>query len=477
MSNQNCVLMWFRRDLRLRDNIALFEAAQNAAPVVPVFVLDPNILKSDNTYSPRLKFLLHALHALDEHLQKYNTRLLVRYGDPLTELPKLVDELNATAVFLNRDYTPYAKKRDAALTDRLRIPVHCFDDAVLHAPGEVLKKDGTPYVVYTPFKKQWLQLSRRESATDYLSKELFADYDDALGSAVPSLDELGFDTTFDLPEATEDAAFGHLEAFMDGNINHYSTARNRLVAEPWKDTEPGSSYLSPYLRLGLLSPRQVYWAARAAYQRAPDTTAKDSIQDYVAELVWRDFYMHIMHFYPHVATGSFREEYDAMEWDDNPEGLQAWKDGMTGYPIVDAAMRQLKAMGWMPNRARMIVASFLTKDLLIDWREGERHFMRYLIDGDPAANNGGWQWAAGTGTDAQPYFRIFNPVSQSKKFDPDGHYIRYWIPELQDVKGQHIHEPWQMKQPPTGYPAPIVDHKAARERTLTAYKAVKDKDD
>ncbi len=474
MSNDQCVIMWFRRDLRLKDNIALFDAAQNAAPVVPVFVLDPNILHSTNTAAPRVKFLLSTLRSLDAHLQHYGSRLLVRHGDPSTEMPELIDELNATAVFANHDYTPYAKKRDGALVEKLRIPFHRTHDAVLHAPGEVLKKDGEPYVVFTPFKKQWLQLSRRETATGYLSEALFADYDTELSDGIPSLNELGFDDTFDLPAASEDAAHQHLSDFMDGNIFHYGEARNRLVAEPWNYDEPGSSYLSPYLRLGVLSPRQVYWAAREAYVQAPDDASRESVQDYVNELVWRDFYVHILDFFPHVASGSFREEYDAMEWDDNDDGLQAWKDGMTGYPIVDAAMRQLKQIGWMPNRARMIVASFLTKDLLIDWREGERHFMQYLIDGDPAANNGGWQWAAGTGTDAQPYFRIFNPVSQSKKFDPDGEYIRHWIPELRDVDNKHIHAPWELDEPPADYPAPIVNHKEARERTLAAYKALKD---
>lgn len=467
------VLMWFRRDLRVQDNLALAAALESGRPVLPLFIFDERILRSPNTRSPRLKFLLNALNALDQSFKAYGTRLQVLHGDPLPALNDLVTRFGATALYFNRDYTPFARHRDQAIQEALSISVHSFDDAVLHAPGDVLKADGEPYVVFTPFKRAWLKLNRSEARATFLENATVVDPGNTL-TTVPSLDDLGFDNTFELPVATEAAAHRHLQAFMANNIFHYNQARNRLVATPWKDTAPGSSYLSPYLRLGLLSPRQVYWAAREAYLRANDAASRESVETYVGELVWRDFYMHIMYFFPHVATGSFRPQYDHMEWLQDAAALQAWKDGMTGYPIVDAAMRQLKAIGWMPNRARMIVASFLTKDLLIDWRAGEQHFMQWLIDGDPAANNGGWQWAAGTGTDAQPYFRIFNPVSQSKKFDADGTYIRYWVPELSDVPNKYIHAPWEMNRPPQNYPAPIVDHKFARERTLQAYKAVKE---
>ncbi len=467
------VVMWFRRDLRLNDNLALEAASQQNAHIVPVFCFDPMILASDSTHSPRLAFLLAGLRALDEALRQRSSRLLILKGKPVEALANLVDQLDASAVFFNRDYTPFARKRDTEITEGLRVPVYGYDDALLHAPGEVLKDDGKPYMVYTPFKRQWLALLRRVSADDYLDTAQFFAPPDDIGKSIPTLADLGFQETFALPQAGEIAAQQHLDQFMAGNIFHYGEARNRLVTEPWRDTKPGSSYLSPYFRIGMLSPRQAYWAARDAYQQAANKPAKESVETFVSELIWREFYMHIMYFFPHVAGGNFRPEYDAVEWDTNPTALQAWKDGMTGYPVVDAAMRQLQAQGWMPNRARMIVASFLTKDLLINWREGERHFMRWLIDGDPAANNGGWQWAAGTGTDAQPYFRIFNPISQSQKFDPTGEYLYYWLPELADVAPKHIHAPWLAPNPPKAYPPPIVDHKKARERTLAAYKAVK----
>lgn len=468
------VLMWFRRDLRLQDNLAFAAAVASGAPVLPIFVLDPGILSSEKTCSPRLQFLLNALKSLDAALAGYGTRLLLRHGDPYHEIPHVMEATGVTALYFNRDYTPFARKRDTAIRAAIQAPSYGFDDALLNAPGEVLKEDGEPYKVFTPFKRTWLEQKRHEGVHIDLDKVNFLPVPSELCYDMPSLDDLGYSDAIPLPEASESAAMKHLERFMDGNIYHYKKARNRLVAKPWADTRPGSSYLSPYLRLGLLSPRQVYWAARSAYQSAEDRASREAVESYVNELVWRDFYMHIMHFFPHAATGNFRPEYDALEWDDNPDALRAWQQGQTGYPIVDAAMRQLNAIGWMPNRARMIVASFLTKDLLIDWREGERYFMQRLIDGDPAANNGGWQWAAGTGTDAQPYFRIFNPTSQSKKFDPDGEYIRYWIPELRDVPGKFMHTPWEMAEAPADYPTPIVDHKSARERTLAAYKQAKE---
>ncbi len=462
------VLMWFRRDLRLRDNLALQAAMHSGAPVIPVFILDPAILHSDKTRSPRLSFMLNALKALDGNLREYGTRLLIEHGDPVQVLSQLLDRFDATMIYFNRDYTPYARRRDNALA----VPHTSLDDAVLHAPGTVMKTDGNPYVVFTPFKKQFLRLQHPLVVNDYLDAGRFW-HIEANSSPVPTIIDLGFPESFPLPETSEKAALHRLRIFTHDAIYVYKDTRNRLVADPWHDKRPGSSYLSPYLRFGLLSPRQAYAAAQEAALKAPDQESQQSVESFISELIWREFYIHIMYHFPYVTHSSFQRKYDALGWQNDPRLLQAWKDGRTGYPVVDAAMRQLKAIGWMPNRARMTVASFLTKDLLIDWRQGERHFMHYLIDGDPAANNGGWQWAAGTGTDAQPYFRVFNPVSQSKNYDPDGSYIRHWVPELTDVPDRYIHTPWQMPNPPADYPPPIVEHQVARQRALEMYKAVR----
>ncbi|MBI5929010.1 MAG: deoxyribodipyrimidine photo-lyase [Chloroflexi bacterium] len=469
--NDAPVIHWFRRDLRLHDNLALEAAFHTGAPILPIFIFDPAILKSDWSGVPRLAFLLQALNSLDQVLQIWGGKLLVRIGDPRHVLPMIIQETGATKLFFNKDYSPFAEKRDQQIVESVNIAVATFDDAVLQTPGTVIKADGEPYTVFTPFKRQWLAHAKTPITENYLAGGRFYCLDDM--GHVPSLKDLGFgQSETEIPEASEQKAADLLHHFMQKTIQEYAEQRNILAADR-NQSQAGTSYLSPYFRFGLLSPRQVYWAARRAYSDITSPVAKESIETWVSELVWREFYMHILHFFPHVIGGSFQRKYDRLAWRYVPDELAAWQAGMTGYPVVDAAMRQLKAIGWMHNRARMIVASFLTKDLLIDWREGERHFMQWLIDGDPAANNGGWQWAAGTGTDAQPYFRIFNPQAQSEKFDPEGVYIRCWLPELRDVPTQFIHAPHLMSNPPGDYPAPIVEHALARRRALIAYQSVK----
>lgn len=474
MSNSP-IIFWFRRDLRLGDNIGLHEAIKTGHPVIPVYIIDPRIIKSDR-YSPaRMAFLLSAMQTVDNRLKQFNARLLVRRGKPSKILEDLVKETQATALYFNADYTPFAVKRDTAIQKNLSIDVKSYDDALLIPPGGVLKDDGDPYVVFTPFKKKWNEKTKPAISSIDLSSDSFFDISSLDNDGVPSREDLDIHTEIPIPPTDEDHAQSRLSKYIRSGIENYSTARNNLPIDPFDDDRPsGSSYLSPYFRFGILSPRQAYWGARGKYVNVESKKIRKSIETWVSELTWREFYMHIMAHFPHVDRNNFRSTYDNLEWQDAPDELQAWKDGKTGYPIVDAPMRQLKAIGWMPNRARMIVASFLTKDLLIHWQEGEKHFMHYLLDGDPAANNGGWQWAAGTGTDAQPYFRIFNPISQSKKFDKNGTYIRHWIPELKDVPDKYIHEPWKMDNPPEDYSAPIVDHKMARERTLEAFKKAKE---
>ena len=455
------VIHWFRRDLRLSDNTALQAALDTGAPVVPVFIIDPTIMNSPRFGPPRMAFLTRALQALDDSLRKRGSHLMIRRGNPVTVLRELVQSTGADKLFYNRDCTPFARHRDAQVESALEIEARSFDDVVLLPPGAVLKNDGTPYTVYTPFMRQWKTLPKLPVVVEKGGR--FYQTHDSVWQP---------ETWWDgpLPEASEQAAQTRLAAFVEEPIYHYANSRNSLTPDPFDALD--TSCLSPYLRFGLLSPRQVYWAARDAYERADDQDARQAVETWVNELVWREFYVYIMAHFPHVDHRSFRPKYDQLEWNHSLWDFQAWQNGLTGYPVVDAAMRQLKTIGWMPNRARMITASFLTKDLLIDWRKGERHFMNWLIDGDPAANNGGWQWTAGTGTDAQPYFRIFNPVEQSKKFDPDGEYIRRWVPEMRDVSSRDIHEPWKMDTPPANYPPPIVDHGLAREATLTAYRTV-----
>lgn len=477
-------IVWLRRDLRLQDNTALNAAlVDDAAPVILLYILDPALLDGDRYSTPRMAFLLDALRSLDAALRTgYERRLLVRLGEPIAVLREVIDETGATALYFNRDTTPYARKRDTAVNAALTIPVRQVDDLLLRSPDAVLKDDGKPYTVYTPYMKRWKTLTTpHQPAAPVLSAQRLHPLDGIGNMGVPTLADLKR-TANDIviPEASEQVAQALLDDFTRKAISAYADERNALANPAWYAPDAqanlliaGTSALSPYLRFGLLSPRQAYWAAREAYAAAPREAARTGIETWVNELIWREFYNQILYHFPHVAWGNFNRKYDVVQWRDASDDFAAWAAGQTGYPVVDAAMRQLRATGWMHNRARMIVASFLTKHLLIDWRMGERHFMRWLLDGDIAANNGGWQWAAGTGTDAQPYFRIFNPVNQSQKFDPTGAFIRYWLPELRAVPDKFIHTPWLLPTPPQGYPAPIVDHAFARRRALAAYGVVK----
>ena len=468
------VICWFRRDLRLSDHTALREAIHSGEDVIPLFIFDPSILHSERLSVPRLKFMLDALKSMSTELHKHQRDLLVRHGEPLDVLHDLIDEADATALYFNIDYTPYARQRDETIREGLSISVKTFHDRLLMAPGDVLKQDGDPYVVYTPFKNKWRKQPNKPSIVeDYeVVAAHLVDVDGWQNDGIPTLADLGHGETIDTPTASESEAQRLLTDWLDAGIAHYDDRRDDL-GNPHESPRTGTSFLSPYIRFGIIATRTIYWACREAYAQATKQAHKDSIGAFVDEIIWHEFYTHILWYFPRVKTQNFREKYDAVQWSEDAQKLQRWKDGQTGYPVVDAAMRQLKSIGWMHNRARMIVASFLTKHLLIDWREGEKHFMQWLIDGDLAANNGGWQWAAGTGTDAQPYFRIFNPISQSKKYDPDGDYIRRWVPELRDLAAEDIHEPWKLNPPLADYPPPIVEHKEARQAALSAYEVVK----
>lgn len=467
-------IWWIRRDLRLTDNPALTAALALAgsAGVLPLFILDDALLGSRWAGAPRVEFLFAGLRALDESLRARGSRLIVRAGDPLDVLTRLRVECGAGVIVAERDYSPYATQRDTSVAEAL--PLRLVDGVTVLPPEAVRKDDGTPYTVYTPFSKRWKAVGAISPRDILRAPERIATPSGVVGVELPS----GRFASREIIAASEAEANRRLGAFVRNGtapLYRYANDRNRPDLE-------GTSQLSPYLRFGLVSARIAALAASEAMARAPGDAARKSAETWLNELVWREFYVSILHAFPSVRHRAFQPAYEGIEWQEDDEGFAAWQSGQTGYPLVDAAMRQLAATGWMHNRTRMVTASFLVKDLLIDWRRGELHFMQHLLDGDPASNNGGWQWSAGVGTDAAPYFRVFNPVAQGRKFDPHGNYVRRWLPELAHVPDDRIHAPWEMTNAErvragcrigVDYPAPIIDHAFARERALAAYAAAR----
>ena len=461
-------LLWFRRDLRLEDQAALYHALRSARRVFCCFVLDTEILDALPRADRRVEFILQALSQLDAALRARGGALIVRHGRAVELLPQLAAELGVQAVFANHDDEPQALARDALVAERLAsfsCQFRSFKDHVVFERSEVLTALGKPYGVFTPYKNAWL----RKLTPFYLQAYPVERYLDLLAASplaqgVPGLAEIGFEPAGLAPHVGADRAEALLDDFLD-RIARYDSTRDFPAVK-------GPSYLSVHLRFGTISIRRL---AREAWQRAQ--AGERGAEVWLSELIWRDFYHQVMHHHPQAMTGAFRPEYDAIQWEQGPAAealFRAWCEGRTGYPLVDAAMLQLNQTGYMHNRLRMVAASFLIKDLGIDWRWGERYFAEQLLDFDLAANNGGWQWAASSGCDAQPWFRIFNPVTQSEKFDADGKFIKRYLPLLAALPAKLIHAPWlagPLAAP--DYAQPLVRHDEARERTLARYAVVK----
>ena len=474
-------IVWLRRDLRLADNVALARAAQASERVVCAFVLDPELLRGPSVGAPIVAFFFDALSELRSALRSHGSDLALLEGDFAEELQRLASRVGATALYYNLDYEPSARERDARVSrafERAGAHVEGCLDHVYFGADETRKADGAPYTVFTPFKRRWLERQRDDARLPSDSLAAVARTCAAAAAIgetlpVPEPSAYGHERSSAFPAGGETKAQAVLAAFVRGPIRSYAEARNFPAVA-------GTAYLSPHLRAGTIGIRTCVHAALDARRGARGAAAL-GCETWLGELIWRDFYQQILANFPRVATGPFDERARALRYRESESDWQAWCAGRTGYPIVDAAMRQLNAHGWMHNRLRMIVASFLTKDLLLDYRLGERYFEQHLADGDKAANNGGWQWSASTGTDAAPYFRVFNPILQSRKFDPDGTFIKTHVPELEKLSGAALHAPWTLSPLEAAasgfrlgvdYPAPIVDHAEARARALAFYAPV-----
>ncbi|ORX97314.1 DNA photolyase [Basidiobolus meristosporus CBS 931.73] len=485
--------IWFRTDLRTADNTALHAAAecarQGAGALLGVFVISPEEWKAHDLSPFKVDFMLRNLTQLRKKLKELNVPLVIEHAENQSDVPQIVlsccQKYNVDKVFCNQEYEVDEEKRDAkteALLGQHNIEFYRRHDQCIVEPGVVVTQAEKPYTVFTPFKKNWLRKvgSDKKYHNPLPAPSPFPEQNLSRCRTSAQTDPPGELPEFPLspemkkvassmyPEG-EEKAIERLDRFVQKKISNYDTGRDFPI-------DDGTSVLSPYLALGVISPRQCLAKALGANENRI-ASGNEGVQTWISELAWRDFYRNVLVSFPRVCKNrAFKPETEDIEWNDNPKHFTAWCEGRTGYPIVDAGMRQLNSIGWMHNRLRMVVAMFLTKDLLINWQKGERYFMNHLVDGDFASNNGGWQWAASTGTDSQPYFRIFNPALQSERFDKNGDFIRKWVPELKPVKGKAIHEPYKHLSPSEfkklGYPKPIIDHSKARQTTLAAFKAI-----
>jgi deoxyribodipyrimidine photo-lyase len=433
-------VFWFRRDLRLEDNAGLYHALKSGVPVLPLFIFDTEILnKLEDKADKRVLFIHNEISRLNRELKQFGSSLLVKVGKPWVVWKELLSEYAIDTVFTNRDYEPYAITRDNSVNELLKennVRFHTYKDIVIFEKNEVLKDDKTPYTVFTPYSNKWKIKLTPFHYKSYPTPKYADNFFKTSAFKIPALEDFGFSAG----RGAQHSAFEFPPRVVKKEtIIKYTEQRDFPAMN-------GTSRLGIHLRFGTLSIRKLL-----AY-------ALERNETYVNELIWRDFYQQILYHFPHVVKGAFRKEYDEIEWENDEKKFAAWCEGGTGYPLVDAGMRELNATGYMHNRVRMVVASFLTKHLLIDWRWGEAYFAQKLLDFDLAANNGGWQWAAGCGTDAAPYFRVFNPQLQMERFDPEMKYVKRWVPEYGT----------------DAYPAPIVDHKLAKDKVMAVYgKALK----
>ena len=418
-------IFWFRRDLRIFDNTGLFNCLKERKDVQPIFIFDTNITGELETDDPRISFIYENLTSIHSKLLSFSSSLKIYAGDPLTIFKQILNENNVESVYINRDYEPYATKRDDSISEFLskrNVAFKSFKDHVIFEKSEVVKKDGLPYTVFTPYKNKWLEKYQESKIT--VNEKLESSNFLQSNHKLPKIEVLGFKVaTIKVPE------------FNINNVPDYDLTRNI----PSLDS---TSKIGPHLRFGTVSIRKIVQSVKSL----------NSV--YLSELVWREFFIQILHHFPKVVTENFRSKYNSIVWNNNTKDFENWCNGKTGYPIVDAGMNELNTTGFMHNRVRMVTASFLCKHLLIDWRWGEAYFAKKLLDYELASNNGNWQWCAGTGCDSSPYFRIFNPYEQTKKFDKDLSYINKWVDNLNSFE----------------YPSPIVEHKWARNRALEAYK-------
>ena len=465
-------VVWLRRSLREFDNTSIVEASKEFDKLVLFYCIDKDYFDEADLGYPRVRFWHDSLKELKKSLEEDGKKLIIRHGKPVEELGSILEETGGEKVFVNQDYSPYFRKLVKDVENSLGVDVECVKDSVMFEKEEITTNKGTPYKVYTYFMKKWFERSKRKPE----KPEEYSTLENLDSDRIPSLSQLGFEKPDEMGwewEAGRKTGLNLLEDFME-KIGSYHTGRDKPFVE-------ATSKLSPHLKFGTVSIREAFW--RAEEFRKKDGRVDEGVKTWQEELAWRDFYFQVLWNWPETVEKAFLEDFRGIEWEHNLDFFDRWRKGETGYPFIDAGMRQLRKTGWMHNRLRMAVTSFAAKDLFLDWREVHRFFSEKFVDAELSSMLGGIQWAYSIGTDAQPYFRIFNPVSQGEKHDPDGKFVKRFVPELKNVPKKYIHQPWRMPEKVqkesnciigSDYPEPIVEHSEQREKALELFKSCKD---